>query len=516
MDNFKKILLDEIEEFRQIGHKFLNGELTVPQFKHASGGMGVYAHRGGKEFMVRIRIPSGVTHVDELRLVYDFAKKNNLEGIHLTTRQAIQLHGMDIDSICDLMKEGLDLNLFTRGSGGNFPRNVALSPLAGVDKDEPFDVTPYALAVGNHFLKKIYTYKLPRKFKVSFSNTKEDTAHCTVQDLGFIACKDGDKDMFKVYIGGGLGNNPKKAIELDELAEPKDVLYYVEGMTNLFINEGDYENRNKARIRYIADRMGDEEFIKEFKKYVAIEKEKGELELHLHSNEINKKGIKLDIKHKRLYEQKQEGLYSVYLHPVGGQLKLSNLKEILDTLERFADVDIRLAMTEGVYFRNLNGEEAKIILDLTDKMGGRTEIEHSVSCIGVPTCQVGIANSQGLLSSIIKYFKEKGYKSDVLPKVFISGCANSCGVHEIASIGFTGKKKRVNDAVQEVFQLQLGGACSVGSTSLGIAKGEMLTETIPEFLYKLSEEVDKSGVTFEEYMKNNINDLDKLIDKYIV
>ena len=92
---------------------------------------------------------------------------------------------MTIDNVCDLMKEALENNIYTRGAGGNYPRNVSLSPLSGVDKNEIFDPTQYALAVGNYFLERIYTYNLPRKIKVSFSNSLEDTAHVSVQDLGF-------------------------------------------------------------------------------------------------------------------------------------------------------------------------------------------------------------------------------------------------------------------------------------------------------------------------------------------
>lgn len=516
MQSFKKILLDEVEEFRIAGHKFLGGELTVPQFKHTSGGMGVYAHRGGKEFMVRLRIPSGITHVDELNLVYDFAKKNNLDKIHLTTRQAIQLHGMNIDDICDLMKEGIHKNIFTRGSGGNYPRNVALSPLSGVDNNEEFDATKYALAVGNHFLRKIYTYKLPRKLKVSFSNGESDAAHCTVQDLGFVAVKKEDKEYFKVYVAGGLGNNPKKALELDELIEAKDVLYYVEGLISLFVSEGDYENRNKARVRYLVDKFGEEEFLKQFKTYVEAEKEKGDLELYLHPSEVTKEGLPIKLTHKRLIKQKQEGLYSVYLHPVGGQLKLEYLREILDELECCKDIDIRLTMTEGMYFRNLNGFEAKVLLDLTEEMGSNTEIEQSVACIGVPTCQIGIGNSQKLLEDIVNYFKDRGYKSDVLPRVYISGCPNSCGVHEIGRIGFVGKKKKLNDGVKDIFALFLGGNFGVGTTNLGGNKGDMLPLQIPEFLYKLGEKVEASKVSFDEFIKCNDEEVEKLISEYIV
>ena len=148
MEKLKEVLLSEIEEFRSSGHKFLNGEMTVMDFKHLSGGMGSYAHRGGKEFMLRLRIPSGIITMPQLKMIYDWAEKYKLGGLHFTTRQAIQYHGLSIDEVCDLMKDALDNDIYTRGAGGNFPRNVALSPLSGVDKDEAFDTTPYAVATG--------------------------------------------------------------------------------------------------------------------------------------------------------------------------------------------------------------------------------------------------------------------------------------------------------------------------------------------------------------------------------
>lgn len=516
MNELKDVLRAEIEEFRQVGADFKDGKLSVMDFKGKSGGFGVYAHRGGKEFMVRLRIPSGVTNAKELKLVYDFANKYNLEGIHFTTRQAIQLHGMDIDEICDLMRDALDVNIFTRGAGGNFPRNVALSPLSGVDKKESFDPTPYALAVGNHFLRKIYTYHLPRKLKVSFSNSSEDTAHCTVQDLGFLAVEKDGKDYFKVYIGGGLGNNPRKAIELDELIEPKDVIYHVEAMTNLFINEGDYKNKAKARIRYIAERMGDDAFAKLYKEYVEEEKKKGNLDVSTENSSISKQGKTTSIKDNRLYTQKQLGLYSVYVHPVGGQLKLEDLKTIIDIVENYEDVDIRLSMDEGIYIRNLNGDEAERVLAITKDMGACTELQKSVSCIGVPTCQIGIGNSQQLLRDIISYFESKKYEIDVLPKVFISGCPNSCGVHEIAKIGFTGKKKRVDDKVQDVFTLFIGGELGENKTKLGCSKGEILSSRIPEFLYNLAKEIENYKLTFDEYINQKEDHLNKFIEGYLV
>ncbi|MEG1287039.1 MAG: nitrite/sulfite reductase [Clostridium sp.] len=516
MNNLKKILFDEIEDFRKVGQKFVSKEMSMMEFKHASGGMGVYAHRGGEKFMVRFRIPSGMTDVREMKLVRDITEKYGLKGIHFTTRQAIQLHGLDIEPICDIMKEALELDIYTRGSGGNFPRNVAISPLSGVDRDEAFDVTPYALAVGNHFLERIYTYKLPRKLKVSFSSSEEDSAHCTVQDLGFLAVDKDGKEYFKIYLGGGLGRNPRVAAILDELIEPSDVLYHIEGMISMFKAEGDYENKNKARVRYILERMGEEEFLKCYKKHVSEAKNIGGFDLSVEPKVYNKKGILIDAKNPRLYSQKQEGLYSVYLHPIGGQLTLGQLNIILNELESCDDAEIRLSMTEGVWFRNLNGEEAKKVLDITEGMGGETKLNQSVACIGVPICQMGLCNSQGLLNNIVEFLKEKNFNEDILPKVYISGCGNSCGVHEIGKIGFTGKKKRVNDKIEECFELHIGGSYNALDAKLGKCYGDMINTEIPKFLYELAMSIKEENITFDEFIAKEEMKFEEIVNKYLV
>lgn len=514
MKNLKEILLPEIEEFRKVGHKFANGEMTVMDFKHASGGMGVYAHRGGKEFMIRLRIPSGIITMPQFKLICDWADKYKLGGLHFTTRQAIQYHGLSIDEVCDLMKEALENDIYTRGAGGNFPRNVALSPLSGVDKEEAFDPTPYALATGEYFMERITTYKLPRKLKVSFSNASSDTAHCTIQDLGFLAVNDNGKDYFRVYVGGGLGRNPKLALRYPELIEPSDVLNYVEAMVRLFKAEGNYENKGKARVRYIVDKLGEEGFINEYKKYVEEVKNEVSLKFNFNVKEYIKEGIETNISHKRLIAQKQPGLYSVYLHPVGGQIKVSDLKILVSTLEKFDNPEMRLSMTEGVYFRNLNGKEAEELLKATDTMGGESSFEYSVSCIGVPTCQMGIAESQQALKETLSYVKENVSNLSLLPRLYFSGCPNSCGVHQIAEIGFTGKKKRINDVIEEAYEIHVNGSFVEGEARLGECYGDVARKDIPKFICELANNLNDCNKSFINYINENKEEFKKLVEKY--
>lgn len=514
MNNLKENLLVEIEEFRELGNKFLSGEVSVMDFKKVSGGMGVYSERSKKEFMIRLRIPSGISSLEQMNWLCDIAEKYELDGFHLTTREAVQYHNLSIDQVCGIMKDGIDNDIYSRGGGGNFPRNVAMSPLSGVDRNEAFDVTPYALAVNNHFLSKITTYKLPRKFKVSFSSSNDDLGHCNVADLGFLATNNNNENYFRVFMGGGIGRNPQVAVEYDELIKPSEVLYHVEAMTNLFIKEGDYENRNKARIRYILERMGKEKFIETYKEHLkeVIQKEKLDLEVTL--KEYLKEGKEIDIKHTRLYEQKQKGLYSVYFHPIGGQIEVKKLREILESLKGIEDLEIRLTMTEGIYFRNLNGDEAKKVLDMTQDLGGETALQQSVSCIGVPICQVGILESQKTLNDIIDYFNEKGHKKDTLPRIHLSGCGNSCGVHEIAGIGLTGKRKKVGDSVEDVFELHINGSFETGSTRLGIIYGDLLACEVPEFLYELALDIENKNMNFDDFVQNNEDQLLQIVDKY--
>ena len=172
-------------------------------------------------------------------------------------------------------------------------------------------------------------------------------------------------------------------------------------------------------------------------------------------------------------------------------------------------------MTEGIYFRNLNGEEAKKILEKTQNLGGETALEQSVSCIGVPICQVGILESQRTLNEIINYFKEKGYKKDVLPRIHISGCGNSCGVHEIVGIGLTGKRKKVNDTIQDMFELHINGSFEDNNSKLGIIYGDIPAYDIPKFLYELALLLENKNTTFDDYVKTYNTELVELINKYI-
>lgn len=515
----KQLYKTEIDAFEEVGQKFIQGEINSNEFKASSGGMGVYAQKGGKEFMIRLRVLSGVLDYKTLELIKDFANDYNLSSIHLTTREAIQLHDLQFKDVIGIMRKGLESDLFTRGGGGNYPRNVSLSPLSGVENGEAFDVTNYAVLVNKYFVSRMNSYRLPRKYKVAFSNNENDTANATIADLGFLAVNQDGEKYFKVFIGGSLGNQGDISVPFDELVPAKDIFYHVEASIQLLMQEGDFENKAKARMRFIVKRMGEVEFLNCYKKILEqikasknleiVEKEEQDLPTWEDTQSLQTDSTSL-------IPQKQKDLYTVVVHPKGGILSTQDLNLITDFLKKIDQVQMRLSMEESLYIRNLSRAQAKQLLDLIQHFGQTTRLERSISCIGVPTCQIGIGESQKLLRNILTYFDSQGLKEDILPSIHISGCLNSCSRHQVSEIGFQCKKKQTPERAEEVYVLHIGGMTSEADTHLARVYGDLYADTIPEFLYKLALAIQDKQITFLNYIEQFEEEFEKILKEYLI
>ncbi|MDF2943069.1 MAG: nitrite/sulfite reductase [Herbinix sp.] len=524
----KESYQEDIMKFKEIGHQFLNGEITSAQFKATSGGMGVYAQRGGKEFMIRLRILSGVLDLETLKLVKDFTREYSLQFVHLTTRQTIQLHNLQFDDIIHIMEKSQEHNLFTKGGGGNFPRNISLSPLSGVEKEEAFDVTPYAILINKYFLSRMNTYRLPRKFKVAFSNNFEDTANATIADLGFLAVTEEGRNYFRGYLGGGLGANANIAVPFGDRIKSEEVLYHVEAALSLFVEEGDFENKGKARMRYILRRMGQEDFLQCYREHLDRVKKEMKLDFAITeeleaekdkkftktSSEIITEPIRLSSS--CVIEQKQDGFYTVVIHPQGGMLRTEDYNNIVTFLEQVPKARVRLSMEESMYIRNLTEVQVQELMEITKDLRKTTRLSRSICCIGVPICQIGIQESQLLLMNILDYFEERGLTEDVLPSLSISGCVNSCGRHQVNQIGLQGKKKRVGDATEDAYTLFIGGKTSEVNSQLALEYGDLLASTIPSFLYELAMQLKEKGIEFDDYLIRHPEEFNTIVKQYQV
>lgn len=510
MEKFIEEFREDIKSFREMTEKFYNKELSVKDYKGFSGGFGSYAQKGGAASMLRLRMPAGRMTKEMLKFIVDSIDKYNIKKAHFTTCQTVQFHDLPGDVAGEIMEQAIDVGIYTRGGGGDFPRNVMCSPLSGVEEGEYFDVLPYAKAVSDFLLGFIKTVKMPRKLKVGFSNSPDNVTHATFRDLGFAATKDG---KFDVYIAGGLGNNPRMGVKVAENIEPSEILYYVKAMIDIFVEHGNYENRGKARTRYLQETLG-EDLREVYLGKLAIVKSAEKLEFKTENIKYTESGNNIKVTNPRILPQKQEGLYSVVYHPVGGIPPVTKFREIYNVIESMSQVECRVSPDESFYIINLTGDEAEKVLEVTGD-GAANLFETSVSCIGATICQIGLRDSQGLLMSIVEKCREYDFRDGVLPRIHISGCTSSCGTHQIGTLGFHGGVKRVNDVVEPAFTFHVNGCDIEGEERFGQQWGMMLQKEIPDFFVELGKAVSDENMTFDKWFEKNPQKLKDIAQKYL-
>lgn len=499
----------ELSEFRKKTAAFYAGELSKKDYKGFSGRYGSYAQRDGQSSMLRLRMTAGRVTPEKLRFIADVISRHQISKVHFTTCQTVQLHDLSQTAVCSILEEALDAGIIPIGGGGDFPRNVMCSPLSGTEKEEYFDVLPWAEAAGEYLMHFIDAEKMPRKLKVGFSGSTKNLSHATYRDLGFVARSDG---KFDIYSAGGLGNNPKLGILTAEGIDPEQILYYIKAMWLTFRSFGNYENRNKARTRYMQEALGGPENYKKafLEKLDEVLASGEDLTVSVSPTECTKTGDGGCIQGNRILPQKQEGLYTVIWHPIGGQPEPSSLCRLSGLLTEIKGAEMRLAPDETAYIINLTSSEAQMVLDALPDSAASL-FETSVSCIGASICQVGARDSQALLIACVKAVREAGIVDGALPQIHISGCPSSCGTHQTGAIGFRGAAKKG----QPAFQLYVNGCEYQGRETMGREVGVLLESDIPAFLVELGKTVAASGMDYTAWNEANPGIVDQIAEKFI-
>ena len=366
------------------------------------------------------------------------------------------------------------MGIVTVGGGGDFPRNTTCSPLSGLDKDEYFDVMPYAEIAGQYAMQFINAEKMPRKYKIGFSSSPKNQSHATMRDLGFAARPDG---KFDVYSAGGLGLNPMIGVKVAEAVEPKDILKYVRAMWVLFRTYGDYKNRMRARSRFMQETLGGpENYRKAFQEKLAEVEGTDDFGFEIHPNAITKTGTDT-IQHPRAIPQKQDGLYSVIWHPLGGCPDPDIFCQVSDALQNTA----------------------------------RSQFEMASACIGASICQQGVRDSQAVLKAAVEAVREAGIPDGALPAIHISGCPGSCATPQLAVIGFRGAVKER----QSAWLLTINGCELQGKEVFGQEVGVIFETEVPDFLVALGRTVADSGMSFADWLKANPEGIQKAAEPFI-
>lgn len=499
----------ELQVFSEKIAAYTRGEIDKKDYKGVSGGMGTYAQRDSSKHMLRLRLPGGRLTVERMKFISEAVAANNIPMLKLTTCESVQMHDLTASQVTPILTGAIDCGIISRGGGGDNPRNVMCSPLSGVQKGECFDVMPYAEAVTQYCLSICRDIKMPRKLKIAFSNGAEDSVHTAFRDMGFCARSNG---TFSLTICGGLGNNHRMGVLVEEAVKPSEVLYYVKGMIDTFCAHGNYENRAKARTRYLQEILGDS--LKEtYLAAVAAAKAEGGLDLEVAPVAVAKAG-EGEIVDARVIPQKQEGLYAVKYHPIGGDLPIGKLGELYRLLRDMKDVECRVGPNETMYIINLTAAEAEQVLAATAD-GAVTEFEYSAACVGATICQQGVRDSQGLMKACVAAVREAGIPDGALPRIVISGCVSSCAAHQAGAMGFQGTVKAVEGKPQPAFKLLLGGSDELGKAAFGKESGIVLEKEIPAMLVEMGKAASAAGMNWGKWSVERAEELQQIIAKYV-
>ncbi len=515
------IVEKDIIELEEKIREFKGGSIDEEKFRSLRLARGVYGQRQPGVQMIRIKLPYGKVSSSQLRRISDVADEYSTGRLHITTRQDIQIHHVDLERTPELWAQLEKDSVTLREACGNTVRNVTASETAGIDRDEPFDVSPYAQAIFEYFLRNPIGQEMGRKFKVSFSSSDADTGLSYMHDLGFIAkILDGVKG-FKVMLGGGLGSQPRHADELFTFLPANEIIPMMETVVRVFDRYGERKSRAKARLKFLLKDLGLEAF-KELliaeKKAVPFKKYPIDISTYpkvVISNEKAQDVIIEDIeafeqwKTTNLVLQKQSGYAAVGIKVMLGDFYTEKARLLADLIEKYAAGEIRLTLRQNILIPYVKESLIPFFYTELKKMGfadpGYNKALDITACPGTDTCNLGIASSTGIASELERVIKEEypQYVNNADVVIKISGCMNACGQHSMANIGFQGMSIRTKEKlVAPALQVLLGGG------NMGDGRGLFADKVIkipskrgPEALRQILNdfEANSKGASYESY-----------------
>ena len=484
--------LRDIERFEIAIDQFLKGEISDDVFRVMRLNNGIYGQRqGGTAQMVRVKLPAGSITPEQFDVMADLSSEFSRGWGHITTRQNIQFHFVDLRRIPDLLRRLADVQLTSREACGDTVRNVMACHLAGACPYEKLDVTPWAEAVYRHFVRNPLGQRLPRKFKVNFSGCSTDCGQAMFNDVGVVAAtrtlEDGSIESgFRVYIAGGLGATPHPALALEDFTSREDLLPTVEAALRVFDQTGNRDNKLRARMKWVVDQLGIEEVrrrvIKIRHTLPASSSWPGGIPAEVRTagdapagriteGEVSQVGQSTIINFTssdpfRRWENASvirgaaNGTVSAIAYAPLGDITADQFRA-LARIQRHFKSDVRLSNRQNVVFRSLQPSQMRELYDMLDAIGmarpGAELARDVVACPGADTCNIAVTQSRGLAKAIGDKLEEEGLAEIGGVRINISGCTNSCGQHHASDIGFFGAERRAHGKSLPGYQMLLGG-----------------------------------------------------------
>jgi len=500
---------------------FRDGKIDDERFRSLRLARGVYGQRQEGVQMIRIKLPYGKVTSEQLHRICIVSDEYSTGRLHITTRQDIQIHYVSLDRTPQLWAELEKDDVTLREACGNTVRNITASEIAGIDVEEPFDVTPYAHALFQFLLRNPVNQEMGRKVKISFSSSDKDTALSYLHDLGFIPKVVQGQKGFKVMLGGGLGSQPHHAELLSEFIPANQIIPTVEGVLRIFDRYGERAKRLKARMKFLIKEIGKDEFLRlvELEKkalsHQTIEIDTTAFEEAIPEPVLVAPKVVIDDtvafeawKKSNVIAQKQAGYVAIGIKVLLGDFYTDKARLLADLIKNYGANELRFSLRQNILIRHIKEENLPFFYQELAKLDmvnlGYDSLGDITACPGTDTCNLGIASSTGIAQELERVIKTEypHYATNKDITIKISGCMNACGQHNMAEIGFQGMSINSGKLVAPALQVLLGGG------NLGNGEGRFSDKVIkvpsrrgPEALRMILNdfEANGNGLRFLEY-----------------
>jgi ferredoxin-nitrite reductase len=462
---------DELEAFAQMGWE----NIPEDDRDHRLKWLGIFFRkRTPGKFMLRLRLPNGILTSGQMRKLAEILRPYGQDGVaDITTRQNLQLRGLPIEDMPQVLRQLKEVGLTSIQSGMDNVRNITGSPLAGIDPDELIDVRGLTRKVQdmvtNNGEGNPSFSNLPRKFNIAICGCRDNSVHAEINDLAFVPAFKEGKLGFNVLVGGFFSaRRCAEAIGLDVWVDPRDVVPLCEAVLLVYRDHGLRANRQKARLRWLIDEWGLEKF------RVAVEQQIG----HPLPRAAEKDEV---VWHKRdllgVHAQKQLGLNFVGLHVPVGRLNVPEMRELARLAEVYGSGELRLTVEQNVLIPNVPDSRVGPLLQepLLKKFSPNPgPLQRGlVSCTGNQFCNFALIETKNRAVALMEEL-EAELEIPQTVRIHWTGCPNSCGQPQVADIGLMGTTVRKDGKPVEAVDIYMGG--EVGKDA---KLGECVRQGIP-------------------------------------
>ena len=517
--------------------QFKAGEIQAGQLKSNRVPMGIYEQRKNQHYMLRLRCAGGLVTPEQLAKIAFVGHQLSTSHLHVTTRQEIQIHNVDIEDAIPALKKLEKVGISSAGGGGNTVRNMMVDDRSGLTADEEFDVYPYVEELTSRLIAEKDSFTMPRKYKVAIDTSVATANYSYIADLGLQArIKDGQRG-FRVLIAGSAASNAHTGWEVFDFLPEKDLYRAAKALKNWFHKYGNRRNRHKARMRYVFYKYGTEEakrlYLEEFeelKKDGSIDFEAPALPLEHHKPNFPALKAPTDFETwKRRYAHKQtnaeglkENLWYAYIPLRHGNNSTDFFAEVAEYLGNYGNDVIRFTKKEQIQVRNIPEEYLTNIYAFFKKLGVY-QIDYPVvvtnltCCTGADTCRLGICLPKGAIDGIAKQLLNSNLNLDAIPdfELRMNGCTNICALATWGDLGFSGRVGRVGDDPYPAYTIWLPVK---GKHEIDLQQGYIAAKKIPAFVEDYLRDVIAEQANYADYYdyvaKRGVNIVKELIAKY--